>query len=59
MVRARASDKSYLISIVIDGPQCTPEGGSWWEVGVPEVSTRPQVVAAHEQLVQAKKQQRV
>jgi 3D-(3,5/4)-trihydroxycyclohexane-1,2-dione acylhydrolase (decyclizing) len=59
MVRARASDKSYLISIVIDGPQCTPEGGSWWEVGVPEVSTRPQVVAAHEQLVQEKKKQRV
>ena len=59
MVRARASDKSYLISIVIDGPQCTPEGGSWWEVGVPEVSTRPQVVAAHERLVLDKKKQRV
>ncbi|MBP6712245.1 MAG: hypothetical protein KA150_13450, partial [Propionivibrio sp.] len=59
MVRARASDKSYLISIVIDGPQCTPEGGSWWEVGVPEVSTRSQVVEAHDRLVQEKKKQRV
>jgi 3D-(3,5/4)-trihydroxycyclohexane-1,2-dione acylhydrolase (decyclizing) len=59
MVRARASDKSYLISIVIDAPQCTPEGGSWWEVGIPEVSVRPQVVAARAQLDQDKKKQRV
>ncbi len=57
--RARATDKSYLISIVIDGPQCTPEGGSWWEVGVPEVSVRPQVMAAREQLEQEKKKQRI
>ena len=27
MQRARASDTSYLISIRIDGPQSTPEGG--------------------------------
>lgn len=59
MKRARASDKSYLISIVIDGPQSTPEGGCWWEVGIPEVSERPAVVAARKQLEQDKKQQRI
>ena len=59
MVRARASDKSYLISIVIDGPQCTPEGGTWWEVGIPEVSVRPTVVAAHQTLAEQKKKQRI
>lgn len=59
MLRARASDKSYLISIVIDGPQSTPEGGCWWEVGIPEVSERPAVVAARKQLEQDKKQQRI
>ncbi|MEO8411067.1 MAG: thiamine pyrophosphate-dependent enzyme, partial [Propionivibrio sp.] len=59
MVRARASDKSYLISIVIDAPQCTPEGGSWWEVGVPEVSVREQVRAARKVLEREKQKQRV
>ncbi len=59
MKRARASDKSYLISIVIDGPQSTPEGGCWWEVGIPEVSPRPAVVAARQQLDEAKKKQRI
>ncbi len=59
MVRARASDKSYLISIVIDAPQCTPEGGTWWEVGIPEVSVRPAVVKAHQGLVEQKKRQRL
>ncbi len=59
MKRARASDKSYLISIIIDGPQSTPEGGCWWEVGIPEVSERPAVVAARKQLELGKKQQRI
>lgn len=59
MKRARASDTSYLISIVIDGPQCTPEGGSWWEVGIPEVSIRPDVVAARKELDAQKRKQRI
>ena len=59
MQRARASTRSYLISIEIDAPQCTPEGGTWWEVGVPEVSTRAEVRAAREQFEIDKKKQRV
>ena len=57
--RARAADRSYLISITIDGPQTTPEGGCWWEVGIPEVSTRPAVVAARREADAQKKQQRL
>lgn len=59
MKRARASEISYLISIVIDGPDSTPEGGCWWEVGIPEVSTRPTVTAARKQLDENKKKQRI
>ena len=59
MKRARASDKSYLISIVIDGPQTTPEGGCWWEVGIPETSSRPEVVDARRRLDRHKATQRL
>ena len=59
MKRARASEISYLISIVIDGPDSTPEGGCWWEVGIPEVSTRPAVVEARKELDEKKQQQRL
>ena len=59
MIRARASDKSYLISIRVDGPQSTPEGGCWWEVGIPEVSARKTVVAARKKLDVDKKKQRL
>ncbi len=55
MRRARAASRSYLISLRIDGPQCTPEGGAWWQVGIPEVSTRSQVAdafARHQQGIQ-------
>jgi 3D-(3,5/4)-trihydroxycyclohexane-1,2-dione acylhydrolase (decyclizing) len=37
----------------------TAEGGCWWEVGIPEVSARPEVQAAHAGLVSAKNDQRV
>ena len=59
MKRARASTKSYLISLQVDGPQCTPEGGSWWQVGIPQVSARSEVNAARERYEQAVRQQRV
>ena len=37
--RARASSKSYVISIVTDSHKISPEGGCWWEVAVPQVSS--------------------
>jgi 3D-(3,5/4)-trihydroxycyclohexane-1,2-dione acylhydrolase (decyclizing) len=58
MARARASDRSYLICLRIDGPQTTPEGGSWWQVAIPEVSERAEVRSAREGYTQALRSQR-
>ncbi|SCK22863.1 3D-(3,5/4)-trihydroxycyclohexane-1,2-dione acylhydrolase (decyclizing) [Vogesella sp. LIG4] len=58
MRRARASKKSYLISLQVDGPQCTPEGGSWWQVGIPEVSERSEVRDARARYEDAVRRQR-
>jgi len=44
--RARAADRSYLISIDVDPNRPTLAGGCWWEVAVAEVSERDAVRAA-------------
>ncbi len=44
--RARQNDKTTVISIDTD-PNTWTGGGMFWEVGVPEVSQRRQVVEAH------------
>ncbi|MEP7330239.1 MAG: 3D-(3,5/4)-trihydroxycyclohexane-1,2-dione acylhydrolase (decyclizing), partial [Betaproteobacteria bacterium] len=44
--RARAAPRTSVICIETDPAQTTPEGGCWWEVAVPEVSTRDQVKQA-------------
>ena len=46
MRRARASDRSYTIVIDTDPLPTTPDGGHWWDVVVPEVSDRAEVVEA-------------
>lgn len=46
MVRARASDSTHVIVIDTDPMPSTEAGGHWWEVAVPEVSSRAQVRAA-------------
>ena len=43
LVRARAASRTYLICIDTDDTRTTEEGGCWWEVAVPEVSTQPGV----------------
>ena len=56
---AEAVARKGVDVIVIDtdpGPS-TAAGGTWWEVGVPEVSERPEVTAAYEGWVQNKKRQ--
>jgi 3D-(3,5/4)-trihydroxycyclohexane-1,2-dione acylhydrolase (decyclizing) len=55
MKRARAADRSYLISIDTDPARPTEEGGWWWEVAVPEVSDRAAVVVAREDYERAVK----
>jgi 3D-(3,5/4)-trihydroxycyclohexane-1,2-dione acylhydrolase (decyclizing) len=43
LVRAKASPVSYLITLDTDPLNTTSEGGSWWDVAIPEVSEREQV----------------
>jgi 3D-(3,5/4)-trihydroxycyclohexane-1,2-dione acylhydrolase (decyclizing) len=44
--RARAADRTSVIVIRTDPRIATAAGGHWWDVGVPEVSTRSEVRAA-------------
>ncbi len=58
MVQARAAKRSQVI--VIDTTHTrVSEGGCWWEVGVPEVSTRSEVNASFAGNLQAKSGQRL
>ncbi len=54
--RAKATDRSYVIVIPVDEYTWT-EGGAWWEVGVPEVSHRPRIAAAHADVSAGKERQ--
>jgi len=44
--RAAASTRSYVIVLDTDPAIVTEAGGHWWDVAVPEVSQRAEVVAA-------------
>jgi 3D-(3,5/4)-trihydroxycyclohexane-1,2-dione acylhydrolase (decyclizing) len=41
--RAKASEISYVITLDTDALNTFDEGGSWWDVAVPEVSERDEV----------------
>ena len=56
--RARAADRTYVIALNTHAYRWT-EGGSFWEVGVPEVSTSPDVRAARAEMEAGKADQRV
>ncbi len=55
--RARASDRTYVIALKVDAYTWT-EGGSFWEVGVPEVSNLQAVTDARADLDKGKAEQR-
>ena len=59
MVTARAAKRSQVLVIDTTHTRTTAEGGCWWEVGIPEVSTRSAVKAAHAGFVAAKTEQRL
>jgi 3D-(3,5/4)-trihydroxycyclohexane-1,2-dione acylhydrolase (decyclizing) len=59
LVQAKAAPGPFVVVIDTDPYPATPYGGSWWEVGVPEVSVRPGVVAAHAKAVENKKKQQL
>ena len=54
--RAKAADRSYLISMRTD-PDQSSGGGYWWDVAVPEVSGRAEVTAARAEYISAKSRQ--
>ena len=58
MRRARAADRTYVIALQTHQNSWT-EGGSFWEVGVPEVSDRPEVLEARAAIDAGKADQRV
>ena len=58
LVRARAARRTYLIAIDTDHRRTTEEGGCWWEVAVPEVSSSKNVQQARREYDMAKQQQR-
>jgi 3D-(3,5/4)-trihydroxycyclohexane-1,2-dione acylhydrolase (decyclizing) len=58
LARARAADRSYVICIETDPARTTDDGGCWWEVAVPEVSSRDQVRAARADYDAAKSRQK-
>lgn len=47
LIATRAAPRSTVIVINTDPTAGTAQGGHWWDVAVPEVSTRPDVNAAH------------
>ena len=56
--RARRAERTTVIVIRTD-PTAWSEGGAFWEVGVPEVSSRPEVLAARQRMDAGKSAQRV
>jgi 3D-(3,5/4)-trihydroxycyclohexane-1,2-dione acylhydrolase (decyclizing) len=56
--RARAAAETTVIVIRTAPHDWTP-GGAFWEVGVPEVTDRPEVAGARERLLEGKERQRV
>ncbi len=57
--RARSSDRTHVIVIDTDPLISTDEGGHWWDVAVPEVSVREDVMAAHADYLENLKKQRL
>jgi 3D-(3,5/4)-trihydroxycyclohexane-1,2-dione acylhydrolase (decyclizing) len=51
--KSRKNDRTTVIVIDTDAMQSTDAGGNWWDVAIPEVSTRKQVRAAHKSYVKA------
>lgn len=56
--RAKKADRTSVIVIKVQSHEWTP-GDAWWEVGVPEVSTRKEVRAARAEFEKGKAKQRV
>jgi 3D-(3,5/4)-trihydroxycyclohexane-1,2-dione acylhydrolase (decyclizing) len=56
--RAKASDRTYVIEIKVDPKAWTEGGHAWWEVGMPQVSKRSEVLDAGASMDQGRSRQR-
>ena len=59
MVKARKATTTQAIVIDTTHARVTADGGCWWEVAIPEVSERTQVLDARKNYEKAKKSQRL
>ena len=59
LAKGKSIPGPYVVVIDTDPYPSTEFGGSWWEVGVPEVSVRPQVNAARAKFDTKRKQQQI
>ncbi len=59
LARARANDRTTVIVIDTDPLKSTDAGGHWWDVAVPEVSQRAEVLDARRRYEAALAKQRV
>ena len=57
--QARKAQQTTAIVIDTDPLASTPVGGTWWDVAVPEVSSREAVTRAHARSINARKTQRI
>jgi 3D-(3,5/4)-trihydroxycyclohexane-1,2-dione acylhydrolase (decyclizing) len=57
--KALASERTHVIALQVDAFEgWTKEGHTWWEIGTPEVSNRPEVLAARQSVEAGRKRQR-
>ena len=57
--RAKASERTYVITMPVDPYEGWTTGGhTWWEVGTPEVSNNKKVLAAHAEVESSRSKQR-
>ncbi len=59
LAKARTATGPYVIVVDTDPYPSTPDGGHWWDVGVPEVSQRAEVNAARTTYEERRRSQRV
>ena len=56
---SKANDRTTVIVIDTDPMLSTDAGGAWWDVGVPEVSVRPTVIAANTKWAEGRAKQKL
>ena len=56
---ARTADRTTVIVLKTDPAASTEAGGHWWDVAVPEISTRPEIRAARAAAGTARQSQRL